>query len=247
MRSTECAVAGVDAVVHTAASFESDFAAARRVNVEGSALLAEAALREGCRRFVHLSTCGAYDLVGLDVVDESTPLWRYDETSPLVYGVTKAEADRSVARAVEAGLPAVVLRFPNVLGADVDNFYAYGLPLAIRDGKVNVGGDGSNTWPVVHVGDLVEAILLALDHPRAAGGTYTVVDHHTTWGEFAGRMAAWFDVELAQRERRAPYDMFEGRFSSEKVRTELGYAPRLTYEDAMLETRRFLEEQGVLD
>jgi nucleoside-diphosphate-sugar epimerase len=240
------AVAGMDAIVHTVACFHDDFAEARRVNVLGTRLLAQAALRAGCGRFVHLSTCGTYALTGLDLVDETTPLWEYDEGSPLVYGVTKAEAERVLWRAAADGLPLVVLRPPNVLGADLLSTWGYHVALAIRDGKVELGGDGGNTWPFVHVENLLDAIGLALEHPNAVGEAFTVVDGHTTWAEYTGRFAAWLGAELHRREPREPYDTFMGRFSSEKVRTELGYSPRLTYEDAMRETRLLLRVHGVI-
>ncbi|WP_437951117.1 NAD-dependent epimerase/dehydratase family protein [Sorangium sp. So ce296] len=61
-RAREEAVRGAQVVVHCAASLSSDLHEARRVNVEATAALAEAARVAGCERFVHISTIAAYQL-----------------------------------------------------------------------------------------------------------------------------------------------------------------------------------------
>lgn len=239
-------VEGVDAVVHCAAEFGSDFEQAKRVNVEGTRHLAEAALSQGCERFVHLSTCGVYDLVGREVVEEATPTWAWDPATHLVYGVTKAQAERELREVARDGLDVVILRPPNCLGPDELNSWSYHIALAAQDGRLEAAGAGSNTWPYVVIDNLLDAIDLALEHPGAAGETYTVVDGHTTWGEYAGIFASWLGTSLKTREPRAPYDFFTGRFSSEKIRRELGYEGAKTFDQVMQETRAFLVGRGVL-
>lgn len=239
------AVRGVQAVVHTVAYGGSEFEEALRVNATGTRVLAEAALDAGCERFVHLSTCGVYALAGLDRVTEDTPMWPLDPESHLAYGVTKAQAERELARIAERGLPTVVLRPPNVLGPDTRNVFGYRIALVLRDGNLKVGGAGDNTWPYVHVENLLDAIELALGS-EAAGGTYTVVDGHTTWGAFVGIFADWLGVTPGTRDMKAPYDFFRGRFSTDKIQRELGYRPRRTFDDAMAATKAFLLDRGVI-
>lgn len=240
------ALEGADLVVHGAVSYSEDFAEAERVNVEGTRLLAAAALQAGCERFVHLSTCGAYNLSGLQVVTEDSPLWSYDPQTALVYGVTKAEAERVIWAAAEQGLAVVVLRPPNILGAHPRSGFAAEFAEKVRQGRVRLGGDGSNTWPYVHVENFLDAVQEALLRPEAVGQAYNIVDGQTTFREFAGRYAGWLGVPLYQRPLHPPYDLFKGRFSTEKARRELGYQPRRTYEQAMEETRQFLQETGVI-
>jgi nucleoside-diphosphate-sugar epimerase len=241
------ATRGADAVVHCAANFDDDFGEATRVNVTGTRLLAEAALAHACRRFVHVSTCGVYALDGLELVDESTPLWPFDAESPLVYGVTKAEGERALQEVAALGLPTVVLRPPNVLGADPSNPFALRIAELVRDGGVALPGAGDNTWPYVHVDNLLDVILLALRRPEAVGRSYSVVDGHTTWGGYVGIFASWLGVSLGQRDVRSVYDTFRGRFSTTRLRDELGYAPRLSFDDAMAATRALLEDSGVVE
>jgi nucleoside-diphosphate-sugar epimerase len=242
------AVQGSDMIVHCAASLEgNDFATDAKVNVEGTRNLVEAALRSGCERFVHVSTCGAYNLVGVDLVDENTSLWDYDGSSPLVYGVTKAQAERVVMAGVERGLPAVILRPPNILGAHPRSFFAKELAIRIRDGELKLYDKGSNTWPYVHIENFIDAVEAALVKPVAVGRAYTIVDGHTTLGEFIGLYASWFNVQVGERPARPPYDLFKGRFSTERAKQELGYSPRVTYDEAMQETFLYLQEIGLLE
>jgi nucleoside-diphosphate-sugar epimerase len=242
------ATADVDAVVHCAAYDGSDFAEARHVNLDGTRALAEAALGAGCRRFVHLSTCGVYALEGLDLVDEATPMWPYDAQSPLAYGVTKAEAERALLAVAVRGLPTVVLRPPNVLGPDPLNPFALRIAELLRDGAFRLAGEGDATLPYVHVDNLLDAIETSLRRPEAVGRTYTIVDGHTTWAAYVGIVAGWLGVDVPQRDVdvRDPYDTFRGRFVTDRIRDELGYVPRLSLGDALKATRVFLEERGVV-
>ena len=244
--SLERAVAGADVVVHCAVDEGDDPDRARQVNEGGTRALARAALAAGCRRFVHLSTCGVYALEGLDRVTEATPLWPEERADELLYGVTKAMAERALTGVAADGLGVVILRPPNVLGAHPRSVFAEELATRVRDGAIGYALDGANTWPYVHVENLVDAIEAAVDRPVAAGRAYTVVDGHTTWRAFLAIYADWFAVEVAQREARSVYDHFRGRFATDRVRAELGYAPRRSLADAMDEIRRYLEERGLL-
>ncbi|MFU8772396.1 MAG: hypothetical protein ACNA8H_08245 [Anaerolineales bacterium] len=73
-----------------------------------------------------------------------------------------------------------------------------------------------------------------------------IVDCHTTLGEYIGRSARWFNVQLGERPARPPYDLFKGKFSSDRAKQELGYSPRVTYDEAMQETFHYLQETGLL-
>jgi nucleoside-diphosphate-sugar epimerase len=240
------AVAGVEVVVHCAVDESDDLEQERAVNEGGTRALAEAALQAGCRRFVHISSCGAYALEGLEVVDEDTPLWPEERADELVYGATKAMAERSLQEVAARGLGVVILRPPNILGAHPRSVFCTELATRLRDGTVGYSGDGQTTFPYVHVDNLVDAIELAVDREVVPGRAYTVVDGHTTWRAFLEDHATWFGVQVQTRARRSLYDDFEGRFTTDRVRGELGYRPRRSYADALTETRRWLVRQGLL-
>lgn len=240
------AVAGVDLVVHTAAYFQDDFDEAVKVNVDGTRAVARAALAEGVARFVHLSTCGVYDLVDVLEVTEDTPVWPFRSDGGPVYGVTKAQAEREVEDAMREGLPAVILRPPNVLGADRLNAWSHQIAVVLKEGKLKLPGAGTNTWPWVHVDNLLHAIELAALHDAAVGETFTVVDGHTTWGDYVSIFANWLGVQPGVREVRPPYDTFHGRFRTDKLRSTLPYEPAKTFDDAVEATKRHLIAEGIL-
>jgi nucleoside-diphosphate-sugar epimerase len=240
------AVEGVAVVVHCAADESDDLTRARAVNEGGTRALAEAALAAGCRRFVQISTCGVYALEDVEVVTEETPLWPDERANELIYGATKAMAERALLEVVDQGLDVTILRPPNVLGAHPRSVFCEVLASRVRDGTVGYAGDGGNTWPYVHVENLVDAIESAIERDLPAGRPYTVVDGHTTWRAFLEDYAAWFGTRVTTREPQPVYDAFRGRFATDRALDELGYRPRLTYQDALEETRRFVESRGVI-
>lgn len=240
------AVADVEVVVHCAVDESDDLEQSRAVNEGGTRALAEAALEAGCRRFVHISSCGAYALEGLAVVTEDTPLWPDERADELIYGATKAMAERSLQEVAAQGLGVVILRPPNILGAHPRSVFCAELATRLRAGTVGYSGDGGNTWPYVHVDNLVDVIEQAVDRELPPGRAYTVVDGHTTWRAFLEDHAAWFGVLVPTRAPRSLYDHFRGRFTTDRARDELGYRPRRSYADALTETRRWLAQEGLL-
>ena len=106
------AVAGCDVVFHCAwggGSLEDS----RRVNVEGTRNVVEAAARAGVRRLVHLSTMAVHgDRLPAELTEDAPLIARGD-----AYGVSKAEGE-TLARQLgpELGLEVVVLRPTLVYG-----------------------------------------------------------------------------------------------------------------------------------
>ncbi len=173
------ALEGIDAVVHLAArvhvmrdTASDPLAAFRRVNTAGTRVLAEAAAAAGVRRFVYLSSVKA-------LADESRPEPLDEATEPdphSPYGISKLEAERALAEvATRSGLEVVVIRPPLVYGPGVGgNFRRLlqavdrGLPLPL--------GTLDNRRSLIYVGNLADAVLECLTHPRAAGGRFLVHD-----------------------------------------------------------------------
>jgi dihydroflavonol-4-reductase len=86
-----------------------------RVNVEGTRIVMEACLRAGVRRVVHTSSVGAIGIPPEGTVgDENTA---FDRTSAsFAYADSKHRAEAEVRRAVERGLPAVIVNPGVVIG-----------------------------------------------------------------------------------------------------------------------------------
>jgi nucleoside-diphosphate-sugar epimerase len=173
------AARGVDVVVHLAAllhqfknvtGLDREF---ERVNVGGTDHVVRAAVAEGVRRLVFLSTIAVYGSSTGGVIDERT------EPQPDTgYGRSKLAAERLVLSASSSGTPlGVVLRSAAVYGGRVKGNYRRLAEAIARRRFVQIG-DGLNRRTVVHDSDLAAAIVLAASHANAAGRTFNVSDGH---------------------------------------------------------------------
>jgi nucleoside-diphosphate-sugar epimerase len=179
---------GVDGVLHLAAMMDvwRPLADYRQVNVAGTANVCRAALAAGVRRFVHMSSSSVYGVALGRTADESFPLAPFPDPYPL----SKAEADELVQGMIaDHGLPAVIVRPDQIFGpGDHLHFARTAERLQARRGVVV--GSGNNALPLVYVDDIVQALLLALDHDRAVGRIYNVsADRPLTQLEFLEAIA----------------------------------------------------------
>ncbi|HEY5387033.1 MAG TPA: NAD-dependent epimerase/dehydratase family protein [Thermoleophilia bacterium] len=118
-------------------------------------------------RFVLASSCAVYgDAAQLPVAETSAPR----PLSP--YAEAKLAAEETCAAAADAGqIAAVCLRFFNVYGPRQDPSSEYSgvisrfMAAASAGQPVTVYGDGLQTRDFVYVGDVVEAIVRALQRP----------------------------------------------------------------------------------
>jgi dihydroflavonol-4-reductase len=106
----ERAMDGCDAVFHLAALYSyarSDAAAMRAINVEGTRLVLDAAVRTGVRRVVHTSSCATCGPVPgrAATEDDAPPHWEL----AVPYKRTKVEGERLALRAAREGLDVVVV------------------------------------------------------------------------------------------------------------------------------------------
>jgi nucleoside-diphosphate-sugar epimerase len=144
------------------------FAAA---NVEGTRALLDAAIAADVARFVHLSSIAAFGTPSPPYFDDASP---YGDSAD-DYSRTKVEGEKAVFEAHCArGLAATVLR-PAVVygpgGAWLEK------PLAmIEQGRMFLLGGGEGTCHPCYVENLVDAMLLAGNHPGAVGEGFIVAD-----------------------------------------------------------------------
>lgn len=163
---------GIDGVFHLAAMIGAwrpmlDYYA---VNVTGTENVCRAALASGVRRIVHISSAMVYDMAIGRPVTEDDPLAPLDEP----YCMTKAQGDRIVQRMIaEDNLPAVIIR-PGTLFGPGDHLNFGRLADRVRARKAIIIGSGHNAVPFVYVTDMVQGLLLAMDHERAVGQAYNI-------------------------------------------------------------------------
>jgi nucleoside-diphosphate-sugar epimerase len=240
------AVFHLAARAHAVAERKSDVAAYRSVNVDGTRRVVEAAHAAGVRRFVLASSVKA--------MGESD-----DDASLSPYGRSKRDAEEILLRSAIA--EPVVLRLSLVYGPGVEGNLGSMLR-AVRGYRFPPPPRVNNRRSMVHVDDVVRALIAAGESPRAAGQIivvgdgveYSTRDIYNAMSVALGRPvppwslpAPWWralalagDALGALARRRAPFDSeaYEKLFASAwyepgDMRSLLGVVPRLTLEDAL--------------
>lgn len=185
--SVRKAIEGCDVVVHCAYGTGGDRKAKHQVTVQGTRLLAEAALACDVRRFVHVSTVAVYSISPPPAVSEVTPVVRSGDP----YCEDKIQAEEVIWQFVrQRGLPATVLRMGNMYGP-------YSMPWTvrplahIRDGYVVLVDEGQHASNALFVDNAVEAILLAIREEASVGEAFFVTDDETSWSTWYGCYAGW--------------------------------------------------------
>jgi dihydroflavonol-4-reductase len=237
----------------------------RRVNVEGTRLVAEAARREGAR-LVHVSSVNALGLTGdATPADENTP---FGNTVECPYVVTKREAEQVVLDAVGRGLDAVILNPVFMLGPWDWKPSSGRMLLEVASGRALLAPPGSQ-----HFGDArdIAAGIVAAMTKGSPGRRYILGGHHlrffdawTTFAEvagcrpprgeaplrvvrFAGRMG---DLLASCLRREGPVNsaatsmsLLCQHYSSDRAISELGYSIR-PLEDSVESAWRWFVDHG---
>jgi nucleoside-diphosphate-sugar epimerase len=183
--SLRAAVAGCDVVFHCAWGGES-LADARRINVEGTRHLLEAAAEAGVRRVIHLSTMAVHGDALPSELTEAAPL----VTRGDAYGVSKAEGEQ-LARELgrQRGIEVVVLR-PTLVYGPAAPYWLVGYFDRVRREEVALVDGGTGLANLVFVEDLVDAMWAAAEAPGAAGAACLVSGAHpVTWAAYLGHFA----------------------------------------------------------
>jgi dTDP-L-rhamnose 4-epimerase len=195
------------------------------------------------------------DAAGAELAPAQTP-----ETKPLqptsVYAITKRDHEELCLTVGSAyGIPTVALRYFNVYGPRQALSNPYTGVLAIFSSRLLNGRpplifeDGLQSRDFVHVSDVVQANLLALASP-ADGAVYNVG---------TGRATTILDValELARALGKPIEPAIPGRYRAgdvrhciadiARIRAELGYEPRVAFEQGVKELLDWLHGQAPVD
>ncbi len=270
------AIRGVDAVCHCAALTRAlDEETFLRVNTQGAEALARVCLEANprLRRFLFVSSvaaAGPSDGPG-DVVDEARP------PQPVTwYGKSKLAAEQALqglAGAESGRLPVTIVRPAAVYGPRDKDFHAYFRAIKLRL-NLQLGQDERHV-SLIHVCDLVDLLVRALEQEQAVGQTYFGCGSATTYAELAKAIARVLDrrpvrinVPLALLGPMATVATAKGRltgrpallndqrlvevrqrswlFSGEKARRELGFEARYDLETGVRETVEWYRREGWL-
>ncbi|WP_145910791.1 dTDP-glucose 4,6-dehydratase [Kitasatospora viridis] len=240
-------MAGQDAVVHFAAESHVDRSIAGaeefvRTNLTGTQVLLDAALRHGVGRFLHVSTDEVYGSIATGAWTEEQPL---APNSP--YAASKAGSDLlALAQHRTHGLGVVVTRCSNNYGPY--QFPEKLIPLfttrLLAGRPVPLYGDGHQVRDWLHVSDHCRALALLLEGGRAGevyhvGGGTELSNRELTGLLLAATGTGWELVEqVADRKGHDRRYALDGR----KIREELGFEPRVRFEDGLAATVAWYRE-----
>ncbi|MDQ0988741.1 dTDP-glucose 4,6-dehydratase [Streptomyces sp. V2I9] len=232
---------GCDLVVHFAAESHVDRSIGGseefvRTNVLGTQVLLDAALRAGVGKFVHVSTDEVYGSIDQGSWSEERPL---EPNSP--YSASKASSDLLV-RAFHRthGLPVCITRCSNNYGPYQNPEKM--IPLFVThllDGrKVPLYGDGGNVRDWLHVDDHCRAVALVAEK-GVTGEVYNIGGGtELTNRELTGRLLRMAGADWSMVENVPDRKGHDRRYSVDitKISTELGYRPRVSFDEGLAET-----------
>jgi dihydroflavonol-4-reductase len=223
----------------------------RAVNVQGVENVVESCLQRGVKRLVHFSSIHAFSpYPRQETVDESRSLVTEEQLMP--YDWSKAEGERTVLRAVQRGLDAVVVNPTAIVGpfdfklSEIGRFF-----LSLYHNRIPALVAGGFDW--VDVRDVVDGAIAAQERGRTgeryvlSGEWVTVKELSRMVEECTGHRTPRFVAPMWLARLGVPFVSLQSAFtgekplftrgslhtlrhhryiSHEKASRELGYSPR---------------------
>lgn len=177
------AVSECDIVFHCAWEVQDSESMERRVNLQGTKNLLEAALDAGTKRVIHLSTVLVYGAMPDGDFDETTP---YRDPGN-AYGRCNLDAEEmAISYTEKHRLPVSVLQ-PTIVYGPYGRAWTIGVLKQLKAGRVILVNGGDGLCNAVYIDDMVSAILLAAVKDNAVGEVFLISgENPVTWREFYG-------------------------------------------------------------
>ena len=209
------------------------------VNVLGTIALLESCRRAGVPRAVYISTGGAaYGDTDVLPTPEDHPI---RPASP--YGISKVTAERYLeVWAALTGASGLTLRLANVYGprqdpageAGVIAIFASRLLSGVR---CVVNGDGDQTRDYVYVGDVADAVALAVSSPDAVGIANIGTGIETTVNELYRRLARLTNVRGdAEHAPAKPGEQRRSVLDATRAKSLLGWSATTPLDEGLTQT-----------
>jgi dihydroflavonol-4-reductase len=261
----------VEVVYHLVAviSLKQEDPLAWRVNTEGVATVARAALATGVRRMVNCGSLASYHYEKSGTVSEDSPR-AVDPRLP-VYHRSKYAGEVALGQVIEQGLDALTCNPTGIFGPVDQPSRLSRMNASLREaarGRAPIAVAGS--FDMVDVRDVAHGFVLAAEKGRT-GENYLLSGHHERLdrvtglaAELAGHRRPWFSLPVGLLEAVQPLvDPIAQRFGSDqfaaaalenltmsprvdgtKAAAELGYVPR-PVEQSVRDLVSFLRRHGL--
>ncbi|MBI1910259.1 MAG: SDR family oxidoreductase [Deltaproteobacteria bacterium] len=237
--------AGADAVIHLACisndpSFELNPELSRSINYECFEPMVAIAKKSGVQRFIYASTSSVYGVSDAPEVTEDHPL------VPLTdYNKYKGMCEPHLLKYHSPEFTTVIIRPATVCG------YSPRLRLdltvniltnhAVNNRKITVFG-GTQKRPNIHIDDIAELYVDLLKRPpeQIGGKTFNACYENFNLKELAEMVRKIVSREMPELqpiavEMTSTNDIRSYHVSSKKIKKELGWAPKRTLEDAVVD------------
>ena len=216
----------VDAVIHVAATFTDDMGEIDRVLIES--LISRMQRTDRKLRFIYTGGCWLFGETGDGIADETTP---FDPITPFAWMIENwnlVENERSFASTIVH--PAMVYHRD---GGAVSRFIAD----AEERGRIEIWGSSKVRWPVVQSNDLATAYRLVLEANAPARSYCVASEEGVLVGQIVDTLGKRFKVSreplvlqkedvIAEQGAWAEGPMLDQQMSGQKIKQELGWAPR---------------------
>lgn len=242
------AVEGMSSVIHLAAQTGvpgslQDPHHDCEVNVIGTLNLLEACRHAGVGRFVFASSNAPLGRQPPPATEDKAPL----PISP--YGASKLAGEGyCLAYHGSWGLNTVVLRFANVYGpysAHKSSVVTKFFKDILATGQVTIDGDGQQTRDFIYAGDLCQAILLVLKSDAGGEVFQIATGVETSIQELAEMVQEVAGTPVVVRHGPARQGDIRKNYSAVgKVRSVLGWEPRVALRRGLELTWRWIRQQG---
>ena len=244
------AVRDVDVIINIAAELN-NLSTINSVNFIGPSLLLKAAQHAGVKRWVQLSSVGAYGPLQRGLVCEDWP-----ELPQNAYEVSKTRFDNHlISSSLNGQIEYCILRPSNVYGSNMRNQSLFKLLHSISNHTFFYIGPPGSSANYVHVDDVVHALVLSLFHPNARNKTFIV----SSWAPFEDLvegLALGFGLKIPKvrisillaRLLALPSKLFpswplsssriaamtsRARYSTHSIEAELGWVPSRSVREGM--------------
>jgi dTDP-L-rhamnose 4-epimerase len=196
------------------------------------------------------------DAAGRPLTPVPTPEWKRPSIAS-VYALTKFMQEQLTLTVAPAyGMEAVALRLWNVYGPGQALSNPYTGVLAIFASRLRNGAppiifeDGHQRRDFVHVQDVANAFVLALEHPRAGGGIYNIASgEHRSVRDVARDLAKAMNLSIQPviSGKARTGDVRHCLADIGKARLELGYTPSGDFVEGLTELAEWVARNSAVD
>jgi nucleoside-diphosphate-sugar epimerase len=261
---------GAEVVMHLAAAFRetgAPDALYRQVNVDGTRIVVEEAIRAGARKLVYCSTQGVHGHIQNPPGDENSPIAAED-----YYQETKYLGEEVVREHRDGGIEYTIIRPTAIYGpGDPERFLL--IFRQVNKGRFYMFGSGDTYYHPVYIDNLVDAFELAMAAGVGAGEAYIIADEEycsirtlvekvgkalgaevrirkfpigplIVAGHLCEKLCKPFGINPPIFPRRVDWFRQVRAFKIDKAKADLSYQPQVGIDEGLRRTAEWYRREG---